>query len=949
MAGIWAGGAGNAVEVRNSLLAKNSAVNGGGLFLAGSFSVKLVNLTIVENRASLTGGGIFSERADHVSVINSILWGNKADGVDSQAVGLFNANFAFSGIQGWTGGHEVNGNINLQAANNGTNRVGQYYVAFVDPGNGDYTLSGNSYAINRGENFFVNSGETDLNGDNRVHNRANGGRVDMGAYESTLKGNLIIGAESIQDIVYGDFGAFPVADRDGYGEGGYSYTSSDSNHVEVVNGQGLLALKANELVVITVDYAGDDNWHADSDTVTVNTLRRDIVIKAKDETVTYDGNDHSLVWNGDSSGFVLDDCMGDYVSPQYRNAGIYENEQVIHTADFQSSSRGDVTGNYNITYEGTLTIGKRVLTVNSASASWVYDGVEHRNQEWKVIDGSFVIGEGFASVDVTGKITYVGSVENTIADYVLQSNTQADNYVIHKKHGTLAITKASIVITVGADSDSKIYDGEKLTEDGWNLLDGTLIKGDLISTVDINGSQLNAGMSDNIITSVIITNNGVDVTENYVISTEKGTLEVTRREITITSGDGNWVYDGKVHRNPLCDVTEGSFAAGEGFADIDVTGEITYVGMVENTIADYILQDNTLAGNYVIHKVHGTLEITKASIAITVTADSSQKMYDGSVLTDNGWDLSIGTLLYGDQISTVGVNGSQLNAGMSDNIITSVIITHDGVDVTENYVISTENGTLEVTQREIIIVSGDGTWVYDGKVHANPNYKVNGDGFVKREGLESVDVTGKIVNVGSVDNTIAGHQLRDNTLAENYKITTVNGTLTILPREGGGDGGQNTWQDSSSMHYHGRPEPHEESRAYPVVDSRWDLRSERVSFMTRDNIATQLSATVLQGKLNNVKGFATGYELSDTLTPAGRVEKEFWSIANWRLEMDVAKDFTVRREPLTMPGIFFIDDGLKHAEVLLPLVNPEELQGTLNKANMFKSDFELLLDEMISL
>ena len=97
--------------------------------------------------------------------------------------------------------------------------------------------------------------------------------------------------------------------------------------------------------------------------------------------------------------------------------------------------------------------------------------------------------------------------------------------------GFLKITKREVEFT--ANSASKAYDGKALTDDGYRLTDGSLAENQN-ETVTVVGSQTLVGSSDNEITEVRIVAGGAvtralgeDVTDNYAITTIKGTLTVT--------------------------------------------------------------------------------------------------------------------------------------------------------------------------------------------------------------------------------------------------------------------------------------------------------------------------------------------------------------------------------------------------------------------------------------
>jgi uncharacterized repeat protein (TIGR02543 family) len=85
--------------------------------------------------------------------------------------------------------------------------------------------------------------------------------------------------------------------------------------------------------------------------------------------------------------------------------------------------------------------------------------------------------------------------------------------------------------------------------------------------------------------------------------------------------------------------------------------------------------------------------------AITITAASNSKDYDGAPLSDSGYSLSSGTLEPGHTLVSVTVTGSQTVAGSSDNVPGAARIENgSSEDVTGYYDITYANGTLTVNK-----------------------------------------------------------------------------------------------------------------------------------------------------------------------------------------------------------------------------------------------------------
>jgi hypothetical protein len=99
----------------------------------------------------------------------------------------------------------------------------------------------------------------------------------------------------------------------------------------------------------------------------------------------------------------------------------------------------------------------------------------------------------------------------------------------------------------------------------------------------------------------------------------------------------------------------------------------------------------------------------------------------------------------------------------------------------ENVKFIVENGTLEITKRNVTLTSGSAEKVFDGTPLTNDEITVSGDGFVTGEGV-NVTVTGRRTTEGESDNTFT-YTMAANTQAGNYDITSEFGKLKVTENE----------------------------------------------------------------------------------------------------------------------------------------------------------------------
>ena len=452
------------------------------------------------------------------------------------------------------------------------------------------------------------------------------------------------------------------------------------------------------------------------------------------------------------------------------NAGSYDME--LAPEDFKNTS-ANFTNVTFIIVDGKLNIAQRKVLMTSADDEKVYDGTPLTNSTVTVTGDGFAEGEG-AAYTVTGSQLDEGSSNNSFT-YELNEGTLAANYIIETKEGELTVKPILTEITITANSGEKMYDGSALINGGYTFTSGILVDGDVLTAV-VEGSQLNAGSSANVVKSYRVMRGETDVTANYRFAESvDGKLTVTARKVVMTSADDEKVYDGTPLTNDEITVTGDGFIEGEGVT-YDITGSQLDVGSSDNSFT-YELNEGTLAENYIIETEEGKLTVTSPEQHIVITANSAEKTYDGTPLTDDGFTYTDFVLAEGDVLEAV-VEGSQTDAGSSVNVIKSYRVMRGDEDVTANYIFDDSvDGTLTVTKRKVTLTSGTACKIYDGKYLTCNKVEVGGDGFVEGEGA-TYDVTGKRKDIGWSYNDFT-YKLNDNTKADNYEITVERGFLYV--------------------------------------------------------------------------------------------------------------------------------------------------------------------------
>ena len=557
---------------------------------------------------------------------------------------------------------------------------------------------------------------------------------------------------------------------------GYTVVTATSDDSATHVAEGKVEANCDTLVIknaqgVDVTKSLNVKYVDGSITITPATL----TVTTETASKTYDGT--ALTADGKIEGFKNGETYTFTVTGTQTTVGSSDN---TYTLTFDKTA---VATDYIVSEDiGTLTVELNksvVVTITEASGTVIYNGTEQSVTGYTVksiSDSAYTESDFTFSGTAEAKGTVVGTypMELKPGDFT-NTNKNFEDVTFAIEDGSLTITPIAAKITVTAASANKMYDGKALTDNGFTFTEDVLLSGDELTAV-VEGTVTNVGKADNVVKSYKVMRNGTDVTSCYTfLPSVNGTLEVTKRDVKLTSATDKKTYDGKALTNATVTPSGSGFVTGEGF-DANVTGSRLDAGTSDNTFT-YTLKEGTLAANYTITTEIGTLTVEPIATKIIITANSAEQMYNGKALTDAGFTYTEGVLVDGD-VLTATVAGTITDAGTADNVVTAYKVMRGETDVTRNYTFGTPvAGTLTVTKRSVTLTSATDSKTYDGSALKAETVEVTGDGFVDGEGVTYSDFA-SITDVGSTSNTFE-YTLNGNTKAGNYTIETANGTLTI--------------------------------------------------------------------------------------------------------------------------------------------------------------------------
>ena len=525
-----------------------------------------------------------------------------------------------------------------------------------------------------------------------------------------------------------------------------------------------------------------------------------VPVAIDEDAVTWDARDVQKVYDGEplsAYGARAWDKHGNELSVEYSTDGVSwvddpSKVSLTHSGHLAVKLRATganyAAGQYAAGSEG-VAVEKRPVTLESGGADKTYDGTPLTNGAVSVTPKGegvgFVDGEGVA-VTVTGSQTDAGESDNTFY-FSFDEGTSGDDYLVTAKCGKLKVAANSqqVVVKVKGSTGGEKYDGEEHSVEGYTV---SYVVGGAASAGAPAGFDAGdisfAGTAKVTGTDAGSYPMGLDAGDfgyagknfsNVSFEVEDGQLTILPATLTVTTHGASKPYDGTA----LTASGEISgFVNGET-ASFATTGSQTLVGTSANSYA--ITWDGTAKeSNYnVVEGAIGTLEVTPSQVAINVTPHGGSKVYDGKPLTSAGIDVD--GLPAGFTLEAA-TKGSITDAGeLLAEVDASTIVIRNaaGEDVTAQFAnVACGKAPLVVTKRPVTVASATDSKVYDGTALTKHEAMVTAGSLVEGESF-GYDFTGAQTAVGTSDNTFTV-KAGANTSLDNYEITQVNGTLTVI-------------------------------------------------------------------------------------------------------------------------------------------------------------------------
>lgn len=559
----------------------------------------------------------------------------------------------------------------------------------------------------------------------------------------------------------------------------YSYTGKD---------QITISLKPNVLAIARRTDVGTTYMGLTKDSFTVTSANYDVTIKAvidgyvtitpvtdkvtvtvteNGAIVTYDGNEHSVKgyksMTADNKLYDVTKSVKETETAAWTAKGTNAGEYPVGIAagDFENTNKNFTNVTFKIV-DGVLKINpitENTITITAASASKTYDGTPLTNNGFTFTEGVLVKGDELTAV-VEGSQTDVGSSDNVVTSYkVMRGNKDVTgNYTFGESvKGTLTVNKRPV--TIIAQDNKKEYDGQshgKNPDTAYVVKaaaeNSGLVSGHTESNVNIAFTAVDAGTYAGMLAIdkaavTIVDSNNNDVTGNYAIEVEPGTLTIEQYKgevtVTITGNTQLFTYDCTKHtvqgftatvNNPLYNVNTDFKYDGNLYeaATLLAVAEGTNVGVYRmNLLNNHCVNLNKNFAEVTFRVHDGSLAIERQYLAIEV--DNSSKVYGAAdpafadatlrFYNKTGEIIKPSAEMMQD-VSTIDLTVHRADAGDNTigthvNVLTISKTAEELNKIYTNYEIGVDKGNFEITSTEesLKVRADNYEGAYDGDGH----------------------------------------------------------------------------------------------------------------------------------------------------------------------------------------------------------------------------------------
>lgn len=452
-----------------------------------------------------------------------------------------------------------------------------------------------------------------------------------------------------------------------------------------------------------------------------------------------------------------------------------------------------------VTKSGTMTLSiieNKGLTVSGTDYTGKYDGASHGKAATASVEGATI------EYSIDGGNTWTTdfpTVKNVSDSTTVQVKATKTGYAPAEATYTLIVNPCTVTIT--GESATRTYTGQEIELTG--ITPSGLLDGHELSGVGYSAKGTDArtepypGEFSNMDKLVIKDADGNDVTKNYNPEYAPGALTINpigTVTVTITGNHESKVYNGTEQSitGYTVKISDPKYTE----ADFKFTGDpkasrtdvgTTYMGLKAEQFENK--NSNFDRVEFVIEE-DGYVEVTKRPLYLRadtpnpITYDGAEHVRTLCVVVAKGEYLEIANGQMLENVLTMyRVSGTNVGIYKGEFLQLAKIVDRDdpSKDVTANYDIKYETGTLQITKMPITITAGSAEGAYIlGPITSN-EWKATAT--AEGDKVDSVKLTGAQTTLGESPNVASDAVIKNakgEDVTANYKITYVDGVLKAI-------------------------------------------------------------------------------------------------------------------------------------------------------------------------
>ncbi len=514
----------------------------------------------------------------------------------------------------------------------------------------------------------------------------------------------------------------------------YARVGSDTWSADQPTAPGTYSVRA----VITKGFFGKKVY---SEPGTVTLYRREVTLRPEGKSTKFEYGEEPAFgkhWQIDgvlAKGHSVDTAALSYFTYDGRGGAICHIDPA--SVVIRDKKGNDVTAGYNLSFtQGTIKVKSKQITLVVAdeikngrpvNITKVYDGKSASTSHYEITKGSLYRGDEIVLTPHSVSAD-VGRHDNSVSVAIFNDAGQDRTAYYNIKVDVCKVVIEKRPLTVSTPDVTLEYNGMRQFTDRYEIQSGSIVQGQYAECVhnDKTGiTDVTARAEENRV-QLKITESGRDVTKNYDIKYQYGSLTVKPRKIHLRSEDSTGlVYNGKEQSWANYRIYSGSLGAGDS-VKIKKAASLTTPGSISNELDFAIVSSSgkDVTKNYDLTASYGTLTIEKGAY-LRLGLQDLAKTYDASALDPSDYDVKqlisvvSGELFKNDTVEIVSTSGTQTEAGVSTYTVTYRIMHKEGlgkaVDATDWYASALQNaGRLTVNKRTLEIKFDPITVQYTG-------------------------------------------------------------------------------------------------------------------------------------------------------------------------------------------------------------------------------------------